>query len=981
MTVQRQLVSVPFAAGLETKQDDKQLGPAQLTTLENAVFSSPGKLRKRNGVDRVTAQPYTGSAPPTAGVLAYRDELLATDGRSLVTLGGDGDWLDRGAMVQAIPSQRQIHRGRYDHIHQDSIRHPSAGVTLFAWLELATKRIRYSITDDASGAVLVDGAQASDPVAESNVLLSRVKVGVVGGHFVILWVRSVTSEVSTTHALRWVTVNASTLAAETEHLFAVLRTTSPSQPGILFDVTTSPDGLVYVVYRSGVTLEARTVEEVSGTPEMGRTIDFAPGVSLSAVQSVGVFIDPGAEQVITLWSEGAIAYFSSWTYSLDPVETGVHIIDLGSTFLRTMTGVTVGSNRYVVANDEFGRLRVYDLINGQTEITVRPGIELASKPFAHDGALYFFGTNDAGPRSLFLFDAGGRPVARMLPGLTTENAYGIIPEVSQIGPGEWEVSALIRTRDQSRFDWPGTYTTFGLNAVRVAFDPVPYPSSLVAGGTLLVGGGIVRAYDGGIHGEDDAGRPLCAVEHGFLTAPPAPETEDHGGSHTYSYVAVYAWTDAQGSVHRSEPSAPTVVRMSAPIGGGGQAVSVPPLRLSAKASEAQIELYRTTDGGSVFYRCAIAENDPAADVVTFHDTLTDAQLEDELQVYTTGNVVENTAPPPSRILAWHRNRVWLVDAMNPVTMWFSKTVLPGSPVEFSDIFVKAVEEAGGEVTALASLDDKLIVFKADRIYVVTGQGPDDTGGNDDLSDASRISSDVGCICHRSVVVTPAGVLFRSRKGIYLLDRSLSVQYVGAPVEAFNEQRTTAAVLVPDAHQVRFVTDSGAALVYDYLVGQWSTFTGYEALDATVRGASTVLAGADGFIAKETPGVYVDNRDGAPKPIGLRLVTGWMNVGTLQGFVRLRKVLVLGEWYSAHTLQLGIAYDYDAASGETVRGVQSQGGVYQWQFQPSRQKCEAVRLTLWDETTEPGQALDLSALTFEVGVKRGAMKLAGGRSMT
>ena len=74
------------------------------------------------------------------------------------------------------------------------------------------------------------------------------------------------------------------------------------------------------------------------------------------------------------------------------------------------------------------------------------------------------------------------------------------------------------------------------------------------------------------------------------------------------------------------------------------------------------------------------------------------------------------------------------------------------------------------------MDDKLIIFKKDAIYYITGTGPDNTGANGTFSDATFITSTVGCANPSSIVLMPNGIMFQSDKGIWLLDRQLGTTY-------------------------------------------------------------------------------------------------------------------------------------------------------------------------------------------------------------
>jgi len=359
---------------------------------------------------------------------------------------------------------------------------------------------------------------------------------------------------------------------------------------------------------------------------------------------------------------------------------------------------------------------------------------------------------------------------------------------------------------------------------------------------------------------------------------------------------------------------------------------------------------------------------------------------------TTGVPAElpNDPPPPTKLIRLHRNRLWCVDGTNPLQLWYSKEAAVDAPVQFTNVNIKQVDPRGGPVSALASLDDKLLVFKNDHIFYVLGQGPTSTGQNNDLSDTILLTTDCGCIDPRSLVGTPVGIMFKSRKGIYLIDRSMAVQYVGSPVEAFNNEIITSANLVSTTNQVRFTLASGSALVYDYFVQQWGTFTGLYAQDAIVWQGSMTLARSSGQVLRETPGVYTD----AGSPIRLKFTTSWLSFAQIQGFQRVRRSMILGAWKSAHNLQIDVAVDFDdtvvqsivaSPTTPTTYGGTSPYGygtygdkfnLYQWRIDLARQKCQAVKFTVQDvpSVTGSGEGVSLSSLAFEVGAKQGLNKV-------
>jgi hypothetical protein len=315
------------------------------------------------------------------------------------------------------------------------------------------------------------------------------------------------------------------------------------------------------------------------------------------------------------------------------------------------------------------------------------------------------------------------------------------------------------------------------------------------------------------------------------------------------------------------------------------------------------------------------------------------------------------------------------------------------PVEWNDAFVQTVDQRGGAITAAYQLDEKLILFKEDTIFATVGDGPTANGLNNDYAPAALISSDAGCDNQRSIVTIPSGLVFQStKKGIYKLDRSLQVSYVGAAMEAFTQGAVvTSAKMVPNTTQVRFTLDTGVVLVFDYLIEQWSTFTGLPAADAVIfRGEWTTIR-PDGELRQESPTLFTD--DG--KHVSLKLKTAWLSMAGISGWQRVRELLLLGQYISPHKLRVSIAYDfdpepkqvsvYDAATlltdpvyGHGVFGIDSPYGgeypLYLVRVALQQQKATAIQVTIEDMPGTPlGEGYSLSAMAVKVGVKQGNRK--------
>jgi len=213
----------------------------------------------------------------------------------------------------------------------------------------------------------------------------------------------------------------------------------------------------------------------------------------------------------------------------------------------------------------------------------------------------------------------------------------------------------------------------------------------------------------------------------------------------------------------------------------------------------------------------------------------------------------------------------------------------------------------------------MILFKESKTLYMNGTGPSDTGANNDFVGPVILASDTGCSEPRSLVLTPSGVMYKSLKGIYLLDRSLGSKYIGADVEYYNSDTVVSACLVPDTTQVRFTLNSGVVLSYDYFivdqngVGQWSVYTGVSAVAAVIHDEAPTWINSSGSVFSEDSSTFDD--DGTL--IKLKLVTAWIPLTGIQGFQRVKDVLLLGEYHSAHTLTVKKAYDYEPTYSQTT----------------------------------------------------------------
>ena len=107
----------------------------------------------------------------------------------------------------------------------------------------------------------------------------------------------------------------------------------------------------------------------------------------------------------------------------------------------------------------------------------------------------------------------------------------------------------------------------------------------------------------------------------------------------------------------------------------------------------------------------------------------------------------------------------------------------------------------------------------------------------------------------------------------------------------------------------------------------------------------------------------------------------MTLAGVQGFQRVYKLLILGEYKSPHTLAINIYQDFSSTPTQTVSiPVLSDPGVYQHRVFIKQQKCESIKIDIQETPSATlGEGCQISNLAFEVGIKKGLNKIPAAKS--
>lgn len=463
---------------------------------------------------------------------------------------------------------------------------------------------------------------------------------------------------------------------------------------------------------------------------------------------------------------------------------------------------------------------------------------------------------------------------------------------------------------------------------------------------------------------------------------------------SYTVKVIYEHTNGSGNIVRSAESIAKQISFAQPVSNLIVAFTAPPW--FSKRTNQKIKIYCTQANGNAFnligelyqvMRPVTVDNDyvstwvwaPEFTVQTATQVkaliFTDADIKKAVSkeiIYTSGGVLPAFPLPSSITSVTHNNRIFCVPHTNKNLIRYTKPIQVGIATESFIGLDVLIESKGGDIIELSSLDEKLIVFKKSSIYGIQGDGADALGGGTSFGIPYLINSPVGCSEPLSVVRISNGIMFKSTKGIYLLDRSLSVSYIGAPVEKFNNEKINSSVILESDNKVKFTTNAGNVLTYDYFYGVWYT-------ESNLPFLSTSLIKGRFCGVLNTGNVWLNNPNSylrAGNTYSMKVQTAWLKLKGIQGYSRAYRMYLLGDYKDSHSLNIDVCYDYNENVAHTVNCTPiSTGQTFQSRVNFERQKCESLRITFTDVPTgATGNSLTLTDLSILAGVKNGFNKV-------
>ena len=1018
MPTPSQNLDIPYATGLQQKVDPRLQPMGSATTLTNGVIDKVGTIRKRPGTTAIT-----GNAVSAAG-----NGLATWTGKQRLFRGPTGGL----AMISAHrlwaydpqkPTWSDIDDVRPVIARRYSLATPSDSVTSYdvatdgtyafvVYCEASVvKMIVHNLAQNAVvyGPINVDTANGGD----------EARVVVTNGKVVIFY--QATAGVATIRAIAFTISSWAFSASAAMVVDCGFRG--------LFDACAMDGGtnavLAYIT-NSGANAGNLKVCLVSTTPAVTATGTYAAttggggftqgrGVAVQATSGEQIWVanayDDGANTYIRGRGLNTTTLATTTADALAWSEVATQYYRLGIARETSTQCVITGS----LFNAPSGYYSTRFSTSGPSGLYVSMlGYGIASKPVMFDSRVcanvvqttLASGVTQTTYLTVDVLDGYAatlaayrppRPIATIAPRIVTglQSGLYVTSNAAQVSSTRFLVVGSVER------------TASGGTGIDLIDIQAPYNANQTAqiGDAVYISGGVPQEADGS-----------TAVELGFLHDPRTGSVVATAGAGiaagTYYYACVYEYRDDKGQRSQSAPlylgSATTAagnLQVTATLG----CLHATQRQNTSRARIVAITLYRTTIGAGasgVYYRVwtgavpTLAQSAVQSATIAYVDSAADASIIVNERL-DTSRLTPGCPSSLSSLIAHNGRLVGIGD--DGVSLWVSTQFDGGTTVPyFSDTLVQYMPD-GGRITALASMDGQLIVFRADAIYLITGDGPDASGQQGGFSAPRKVATDIGCTSDwRSVVLTPQGIVFQSNDQLCLLTRSLEVQYLSGPVEDTLALYPviTSSTFYADRDETRFTvratesSTTGYVLNWNYVTGAWSVFDYYDDVAASAHAAwehSTVVDGT-WYAVNRNGSAVVENsllsatgayKDGA-QWVTLSVATAWIRPAGVQGYARFREAGVVWEQGAPCDLVVKVGYDDSDSYSETLTKLASEIAAYtspkgHTRFHWARQRAMSLRLEVSDATptgvsSTTGQGPILYGLTVALAVKSGINRI-------
>jgi hypothetical protein len=990
MTVAKQVKDLPLSGGgIDEGIDEKVLPQGRMLQLRNCYYEKPGRLVKRLG-SKVLPKTKLGGGILSRGtaLFSHKDELVLTDGNEAFAYSSTGakSWVDKGAFSTPGLAAGVVISSLNDTANLDSWDSGAAGgvaVFVYGGGRATLGPVIATVVDTRTGTVLIAEQQLDTEgfhphvifndrgimgVAWSNLTGNDVVYAplenagtpnIAFGSNVIIVNNQLQASGVVQNEYKMAARGLEPAAAAAQQRFAVVYVNIAGEvillirnaDGSAVSSTTTAALLTRAVWLS-VNKNTGDIFVFYADTSAPRVVRYRPFDSSGSALGAAIVVDSIANHwQVAVTAVADLTTPSSMKVFWGEIDDGLPTAGPRETSL-TMSAVVTNASAVSTAAAVF-----------------LGNIVPVSEAFTHTGVHYFFGVNMSGllPSTGFLIDGNAGLLLRFYPIEATPSTFdsSMARKVSHLGNGDY-LTSFLRSVSAAQEIISDTASSVAMDLARIDIDlnRVGNIAAIEANTSLNLAGGYLHVYDGD-----------RITEAGFQFGPGAFYSINSiaGGSMAngnYELVAVYFWRDADGNEHYSRlgditthNNTNTTIR-----------VLVANYRVTSRPG-VKILVYRSLVGatGGPYYLAGSADNDTSTQTTQIDLTMNDANAQDNPTVYTGGGVLDNDSPPAPLYMWSDGQTAYLIAADDRRSLWVSKPISSRLAIEWSASLISRMP-AGEELVAGGTIDANVILFSANSIRLLLGSPPTATGGGG-YTQTRPISSDVGCVNARSVVVFRGGVLFKSSRGITLLDRSLQLNYIGGPVEDHNDAEILATCVIARSGigHIRFLLDTGEVLVWDYILNAWSIFNEPKAACCVNwRGVYAAVDYLGGVRHKLDRSHYLD--EDTPYSHGARWP--WIKVAGYLGWQRTKRLALLGEYRSRHTAAVAVYNGYNGLEPAQRREFSLEGDAgdaWKARLRVAQQKAETLAIDVDIEADGPGLAL--TSLSLEIGAKKGLAKLS------
>ena len=568
-------------------------------------------------------------------------------------------------------------------------------------------------------------------------------------------------------------------------------------------------------------------------------------------------------------------------------------------------------------------------------------------------------------------------------------------------PGYYAVQEVQIDGDNYIF---GSFDDFGVTKKATLSFETYSNQQIELSGKSFNSGALPLLFDGSNVVENDfIGQPYLIFNGVVSAGAYSPLPADDG----YTFIACYVWTDSTGVIYRSNMSN----ELYADVTGG---LTVPASSCVSISVHTPVLTKKTNVECHIYIKNKTYQFFTLSTIIPISDTPTQvilsnySQNNEQAYIESTGNVV-NYPANSMKSSALYANRVFYIKNGDNDYIYFSqpKEVTEGFTFNEETFKLKAYDKRGSfedNLTALHAMDGRLFIFKDTSVLYTIGDGPAVDGSNSDLIQPQLVTTDVGCTQPRSIVLGPNGLMFKSDKGIYLLDRKLQVSYIGSPVEKFNSNTITSAILLEKVNEIRFTTLEGEVLVYNYLSDAWSWFTNLPSVAACIWKNTYTMLLSDGRVFTESVNHKKIVQSGMSTAIIQKISSPWIRVQDKQAWEKVYETLILGVYKTQHQVQVSFYYDYENYASDVyilnplaesqynlntrptnadIESGVATDGVYQLLVDMVRKNCQSFRVEIEDIPLDiennTGESFALSNLSVTFGAKKGPVKVPNSKT--